>query len=120
MNPQRDTYEFWRTKAPFKMGLVNVTSKEKIDLVHMSNTEIEALFNHLLGFEKTKKGMHRLRKYFKGKREILAQEIDCNFSELDNIRDITPTRLNFENVLCRHKGTGICPFQGEGIVCVKT
>ena len=52
------------------------------------------------------------------KEMILKQHIMCNFTEMDKLYDITPTKINFERVPCTFKNTE-CPFKGKGLVCIK-
>lgn len=83
--------------------------------------EIEEIFNRCMQDAKAKTALLHLSraKYNGDKAATLKQFIMCNWTEIDQVYDITPQRLNFERVPCPFKSTE-CPFKGKGIVCIKS
>lgn len=83
--------------------------------------EIDEIFNRCMADTKARTALlHLSRAGFNGdKKAALEQFIMCNWTEIDQIYDITPQRLNFERVPCPFKNTK-CPFKGKGIVCIKS
>jgi len=82
--------------------------------------EIEHIFSRCMKDHKAKMALlHLSREKFNGdKAAALKQFIMCNWTEIDQVYDITPSRLNFERVPCPFKSTQ-CPFRGKGLVCIK-
>ncbi|MCK4664738.1 MAG: hypothetical protein KAT68_17845 [Bacteroidales bacterium] len=80
--------------------------------------EVQEIFDHLLKFPEARTSLMVLRNHFKTKREILRQFIKCNWAIIDNKLDITQSKLNYEFVDCGFRGK--CPFNAEGIVCIKS
>ena len=113
--------EFYKPPTDwFGGGIFDMASPDKRRFNALSDGEIIDLFNHLLKCRKPNAALRHLRNYFNDRRQMLRAFVECNFSKLDQVKDITETRINVEDVDCVHKGKGTCPFQGEGIVCIKT
>lgn len=80
--------------------------------------EIESVFEHISKFDEAKKALLQLSRFFPGnKKQILKQFISCNWLELDDMIDITNTRLNYEFVPCPRRSAGTCEFGAA--ICMK-
>ena len=113
-------HEFYRDESGcFVDAIYDLSNEEGITLAQMDDHTIHELFDHCLKFPEARKAFLHLNEYFPGDhRKILRQFILCNWSALDDKLDITQDKLNYESVPCQHKQKGICPLNGEGIVCI--
>jgi hypothetical protein len=115
-------YEFYRDQTGcFIPKIYDLADPQTRRFAEFTEQECLALFDHLCTFPKARRGLLHLAQYFEGhKRDILRRFIECNWTEIDDMIDVSEDTLNFEYVPCRHKGKGTCPFKGEGVVCVKS
>ncbi len=88
------------------------------DFDKLTPEEIETIFDHICKFDEAKKALLHLSRFFPGnKKQILLQFISCNWLELDDMVDITDTRLNYEFVPCPRRSAGTCEFGCK--ICMK-
>lgn len=113
-------FYFDKTGTFQKKIYVKIGTRIWDDFDKLSEEEIEVMFNKIVQLNaKAHAALLHLSRFIKGKREILRQFIFCNWTKLDQRWDINDCSLDFEDIDCPHKHSGNCPYNGQGIVCIK-
>lgn len=113
-----DQSGYFQKKIYFKLG----DQPGWEDFEKLTPEEIETIYCSMVKLSaKSHSALLRLSRYIRtGKKDILKQFIYCNWTVMDKHWDISDHGLNFEAVECPHKHSGNCPYEGKGIICLKS